>query len=113
MALLRQKHTEALRAAVRTASAGDVLFATRPPGSPLALVTAADRLFPAHHGTHLVGPSLKVSWLSFGPTGSLLSLDLAVIVEIPTGRVVILGVGCAVLLGTIAWIATFPISLST
>jgi len=26
---------------------------------------------------------------------------------------VILGVGCAVLLGTIAWMATFPISLST
>jgi len=26
---------------------------------------------------------------------------------------VILGVGCAVLLGTIAWMVTFPISLST
>ncbi|KGN39773.1 hypothetical protein N801_19035 [Knoellia aerolata DSM 18566] len=91
----RTTNTEALRAAVRTGSAGDVLFAARPPDSPLALVTAADRLFPAHHGTHLVGPSLKVSWLSFGPTGSLLSLDLAVVVEIPTGRVVILGVARA------------------
>ncbi|HEY6709258.1 MAG TPA: hypothetical protein VJB61_16895, partial [Actinomycetota bacterium] len=28
-------------------------------------------------------------------------------------RAVILGVGCAVLLGTIAWMATFPINLST
>jgi hypothetical protein len=88
----RTADTEALRAAVRTGAAGDVLFAARPPSSPLALVTAADRLFPVHRGTHLVGPSLKVSWLSFGPTGSLLSLDLAVVVEIPTGRVVVLGV---------------------
>lgn len=91
----RTADTDALRAAVRTGTAGDVLFATRPPSSPLALVTAADRLFPVHRGTHLVGPSLKVSWLSFGPTGSLLSLDLAVIVEIPTGRVVIVGVARA------------------
>jgi Mn2+/Fe2+ NRAMP family transporter len=31
----------------------------------------------------------------------------------PLARAVILGVGCTVLLGTIAWMATFPISLST
>ena len=31
----------------------------------------------------------------------------------PRARAVILGVGCAVLLGTIAWMATFPVSLST
>jgi hypothetical protein len=33
--------------------------------------------------------------------------------ETPRARTVILAVGCAVLLGTVAWIATFPISLST
>ena len=32
---------------------------------------------------------------------------------VPRARAVILSVGCAVLLGTIAWMATFPISLST
>ena len=88
----RRADTDALRAAVRTGIAGDVLFAARPPASPLALVTAADRLFPGHFGTHLVGPSLRLSWLSFGPPGSLISLDVAVIVEIPSGTVVILGV---------------------
>jgi hypothetical protein len=31
----------------------------------------------------------------------------------PRARAVILGVGCAVLFGMIAWMATFPISLST
>ena len=30
----------------------------------------------------------------------------------PTARAVILGIGCVVLLGALAWIATFPISIS-
>jgi hypothetical protein len=88
----RRADTDALRAAQRTGTAGDVLFAIRPPASPLALVTVANRLFPFNRSTHLVGPSLKVSWLSFGPAGSLIGLDLAVIVEVPTGKVAILGV---------------------
>lgn len=91
----RRADTDALRDAVRTGVAGDVLFAVRPPDSPLSLVTAADRLFPAHLGTHLVGPTLRLSWLSFGPEGSLLSLDVGVVVELPTGKVVILGVAKA------------------
>src|SRR5262249_45772043 len=89
----RRANTEALRAAEQTGTAGDVLFAIRPPASPLALVTAADRLFPFNRGTHLFGPSLKLAWLSFGPSGSPAGLDLAVIVELPTGKVGILGVG--------------------
>ena len=91
----RRADSEALRAATRTGTAGDVLFAVRPPASPLALVVAADRLFPFNRGTHLIGPSLKLSWLSFGPEGSLIGLDLAVIIEIPTGKVAILGVARA------------------
>ena len=91
----RRADTEALRAAERTGTAGDVLFAIRPPASPLVLVMAADNLFPFNRGTHLVGPSLKLSWLSFGPEGSLIGLDVAVIVEIPTGKVAILGVARA------------------
>jgi len=91
----RRADSEALRGAVRTGVAGDVLFAVRPPASPLTLVIAADQLFPFNRGTHLVGPSLKLSWLSFGPEGSLIGLDLAVVVEIPTGKVAILGVARA------------------
>lgn len=91
----RRADAEALRAAVRTGTAGDVLFAARPPVSALALVTAADRLFPFNRGTHLIGPSLKLSWLSFGPAGSLIGLDLGVVIELPTGKVAILGVGRA------------------
>jgi hypothetical protein len=91
----RRADIDALRAAVRTGTAGDVLFATHPPASPLALVAAADRLFPARVGTHLVGPSLRLSWLSLGPEGSLLSLDVGAVVEVPTGKVIILGVAKA------------------
>ena len=88
----RRADSDALRAATRTGTAGDVLFAVRPPASPLVLVSAANQLFPFNRGTHLVGPSLKLSWLSFGTAGNLVGLDLAVIVELPTGKVVILGV---------------------
>lgn len=95
----RRADSERLRAAVRTGIAGDVLFAVRPPPSPLALVTAADQLFPTQPSKHLVGPSLKLSWLSFGSAGSLLGLDLAVIVEIPTGKIALLGVGRATIPG--------------
>ncbi len=91
----RRADSEALRDAVRSGTVGDVLFAVSPPPRPGDLVSAADRLFPAQLGTHLIGPSLKLSWLSFGPEGSLLGLDLAVIVEIPSGKVALLGVARA------------------
>jgi hypothetical protein len=88
----RRADNDALTAAVRTGVAGDVLFAVRPPAQPLALATAANRLFPIRVGTHLVGPSLRVSWLSFGQAGNLIGIDLVAIVEVPTGKVGLLGV---------------------
>jgi hypothetical protein len=55
------------------------------------------------------GHSRTGGWLDIVAT-----VVLAVAGEASTGaRAVILGVGFAVLLGTIAWMATFPISLST
>ncbi|WP_412544410.1 DUF6603 domain-containing protein [Longispora sp. K20-0274] len=91
----RRSDSDALGAAVRTGTAGDALFATRPPASPLALVATLDRLFPANRGTHLVGPSLGLAWLSSGEQGHLLGLDVAVVVQIPTGKVIVVGVARA------------------
>lgn len=89
----RRLDTDALRAAVRTGAAGDALFSVRPPKDPAALAGTVDGLFPRSPGSHLVGPTLTLAFLSAGPAGSLVSLDLAVVVEVPAGRVAVLGVG--------------------
>ena len=88
----RGMDTDALRVAVRTGAAGDALLQVRPPDDPLAVAGTLDRIFPRRTATHIFGPSLRLTWLSLGPTGSMVSLDLAVVVQIPDGRVAILGV---------------------
>jgi hypothetical protein len=106
----RALDTEALRGAVRTGAAGDVLFQVRPPADPAAFATDLDRLFPRRAGSHIVGPSLKLSWLSFGPAGSLVSLDVAVVVELPAGRVAVLGVARMSIPG-LPWLFTFRLDV--
>ncbi|NEW28854.1 DUF6603 domain-containing protein [Nocardia cyriacigeorgica] len=91
----RTAHIDALSAAVRTGAAGDLLFAVRPPASPGALAATANSLFPARPGCFLIGPAAKLSWLSFGAEGSLLGVDLGVIIEIPAVKVVLVGVARA------------------
>ncbi|MEL1264431.1 DUF6603 domain-containing protein [Pseudoxanthomonas putridarboris] len=90
----RTSDTDALAQAVRTGAAGNVLFAAAPPASPGALVTEMGRLFPARQGRHLGGPTLHLSWLSMG-VGSLMSLDIGVIIEFPSVRITVLGVAKA------------------
>jgi hypothetical protein len=87
----RAADTDALRLAVRTGAAGGALFASGPPKDPAALVGELRRFFPAAPGRHVIGPTLKIAWLSLGEA-SLVSLEVAVAVEIPTGRVVVLAV---------------------
>ena len=87
----RRADVDALGRAVRTGAAGDLLFAARQPKSPSALVRTANELFPPQSGRHLIGPALTLSWLSSGEQGSLLGANLAVVVEIPTAKVVIVG----------------------
>ena len=87
----RTANVDALAQAVRTGAAGNALFAAAPPLSPLTLVNDLRALFPTYRDRHVVGPTLRISWLSLG-AGSLLALDLGVIVEIPTFKLAILGV---------------------
>jgi hypothetical protein len=87
--------TTALADAVRTGKAGDALFATRPPASPDALVDELRRYFPDQPGHYVIGPTARLSWLSFGEAGSFVSLDLGVAVELPSAIVAIVGVGQA------------------
>lgn len=90
----RTLNLEELRNAIRTGAAGDALFQMRPPDIPDRdkFAPTLDRLFPRRTGTHLFGPSLKLSWLSSGPKASLVSLELAVVVQLPEGKIAILGV---------------------
>jgi hypothetical protein len=83
---------DALAAALRSGTAGNVLFAAGPPASPATVADQLVQFFPPHAGRSVVGPTLRLGWLSFGDAGSLLSLDVGVIVELPTGRVVVPGV---------------------
>jgi hypothetical protein len=91
----RAVDTDALALALRSGAAGDALFAVRPPASPAALVADLQRFFPRHAGRHVVGPSLRLSWLSFGSAGSFVSIDVGVVVELPTAKVVLVGVARA------------------
>jgi hypothetical protein len=91
--------TNALSVAVRTGAAGDTLFATRPPPSPVNLIDSLRRFLPSFYGRHLLAPTLRLAWLSLG-TGNFLSLDLGIIVEIPSGKVTVLGVARAQIPGT-------------
>ncbi len=90
----RTVNNDALSLAVRTGAAANALFAVAPPASPAALVIDLNRFFPGFVGRHVIGPTLRLAWLSIG-SGSLLALDVGVVIEIPTGKVVILGVARA------------------
>lgn len=90
----RTADSDALALALRSGTAGDTLFASSPPANPSALISNLRTFFPSFQGRHLIAPTLRVSWLSMG-SKSLLSLDVAVVVELPTGRVIIIGVARA------------------
>ncbi|UZN51603.1 hypothetical protein KZ686_25340 [Cupriavidus cauae] len=90
----RRADTEALALAVRTGAAADTLLATRPPANPGIAIEALRRFFPAFRDHHLIAPTLRLAWLSAG-AGSFLSLDLGLVAEVPSGKVVLLGVARA------------------
>ncbi|MCT9073573.1 DUF6603 domain-containing protein [Cupriavidus gilardii] len=90
----RRADTDALAVAVRSGAAADTLLATRPPANPSLAIEALQRFFPAFRGSHLVAPTLRLAWLSAG-AGSFLSLDLGLVAEVPSGKVVLLGVARA------------------
>ncbi|WP_422650038.1 DUF6603 domain-containing protein [Cupriavidus sp. H18C1] len=90
----RRADTDALALAVRTGAAADTLLATRPPANPSVAIEALRRFFPAFRDHHLIAPTLRLAWLSAG-AGSFLSLDLGLVAEVPSGKVVLLGVARA------------------
>jgi hypothetical protein len=90
----RRIDADALAIAIRTGAAGNALFAAGPPAAPASLIEDLRRYFPASRDRHVVGPTLRLGWLSMG-SESFLALDLGVMIELPSFKVALLGVARA------------------
>lgn len=96
----RTVEVDALAGRLRGGTMADVLFAADPLADADRLLSALDQMFPPRPGHHLVGPTLRLSWLQVGG-GALFDADLGVIVELPgPSRIVIAGSVRAQLAGT-------------
>ncbi len=96
----RTVEVDALASRLRGGALADVLFAANPLADSNRLLKALEEMFPPRAGRHLVGPTLRVSWLQVGG-GALFDVDLGVIVELPgPARIVIAGSARAQLAGS-------------
>ena len=84
---------QAIADGVRTNAISSVMFPTDAIANAPRIVSDLETFFPARDGTFLIGPMAKLGWGE--PT--LVSLALAVIIEIPPGDFAILGVLAAAL----------------
>lgn len=83
---------DALRAGLGDGSALDVLFggtASTPAGMHRVLAGLAT-MFPARPGAMVLGPMLRLGWLTAG-SWTLVRADVGVVVELPRARVVVVG----------------------
>ena len=88
VALHRTVRTEVLRDGLKTGTLNSILFPVDPLRNAPQIFSDLRRVFPPTAGRHVVGPMVQLRWGS--PT--LLTLDLALLVEFPAPiRVVVLG----------------------
>jgi hypothetical protein len=73
--------------AVRTGSAGSIMFPENPVANSQRIISDLRSIFPPTDGVHVVGPMAK---LGYGG-GSMITFDVGVILSIPTWKVVLLG----------------------
>jgi uncharacterized protein DUF6603 len=96
----RTVEVDALASRLRGGVLADVLFAANPRADSDRLLAALEEMFPPRAGRHLVGPTLRLSWLQVGGK-ALFDVDLGVIVELPgPARIVIAGSARAQLVGS-------------
>ncbi|RUO92652.1 hypothetical protein D7Y11_13825 [Corallococcus sp. AB018] len=75
---------ELLRDRLASGAAGNVLFCDDPSRNAPVLLGDLEKFFPTRHGSHVVGPTLQLSWLS------ILRLDAALVIELPGPRAIVL-----------------------
>ena len=88
VALHRTVRTDVLRDGLKTGTLNSVLFPPDPLRNAPQIFSDLRRVFPPTAGRHVVGPMVQLRWGS--PT--LLTLDLALLVELPSPvRIIVLG----------------------
>ena len=90
----RRADTDALRSRLASGSAADALFAGDPKRNAPAVLATLGELFPPSPGSHVVGPTVELSWLKLGPL-SFLTVSLGVFLQLPEIKVVIVGTAVA------------------
>jgi hypothetical protein len=92
----RTANVEGLRAALTAHTISNLLFPKNPISNAPQLLTELDTLFPGADGRYVFGPIVRVAW----GTPALLTLDLALILELPDPIKLILIAELTVLLPT-------------
>lgn len=88
LGLNRSLDTQALRQGVRTGSVSSILFPPDVVGNILQIVSDLKTFFPIVQGHFVVAPMGKIGW----GTPPLISLELGVILDIPSPQLTIIGV---------------------
>lgn len=83
----RSMQTDPLRTAVRTGSLDSVLFPKNPVANAQRIISDLRTAFPPTKDHHVFGPMAKIGWGE--PT--LITADLGIVLELPSGEIAILG----------------------
>jgi hypothetical protein len=87
LGLDREVNFEALERGIKEKNLDRLLFPPDPVANSTEIVTACSAVFPPKRGQTIFGPMLQVTWGS----SSLVRLELAVIIQVPSVKVAILG----------------------
>ncbi|GAA4729412.1 DUF6603 domain-containing protein [Flavisolibacter ginsenosidimutans] len=88
LAVNRSTDLDALRTGVRTGAISSILFPQDIVANVTRIISDLKAIFPIVEGHFIIAPMAKIGW----GTPTLISLELGIIIDIPTPQLVILGV---------------------
>ncbi|GAB3009727.1 hypothetical protein GCM10027051_08600 [Niabella terrae] len=88
LALNRSVNTDALKTGVRSGAVNSILFPQDVVANVNRIISDIKTIFPIVEGHFVLGPMAKIGW----GTPTLISLELGVIIDIPSPQLIILGV---------------------